>query len=143
MVKKTVLLTTAVVLVAALAVAYVLNMNMRKSSPAVQQQTESAPSPSAGSGKVAVKEFQVEAKPFSFTPNVITVKQGDTVTIVLNNTKGMHDFRIDEFSVATKKISEGESDTVQFVADKKGSFEYYCSVGNHRAMGMKGTLVVE
>jgi plastocyanin len=29
------------------------------------------------------------------------------------------------------------------VADKKGTFEYYCSVGQHRALGMKGKLVVE
>jgi plastocyanin len=32
---------------------------------------------------------------------------------------------------------------IEFVANKKGKFEYYCSVGEHRAMGMKGNLVVE
>jgi uncharacterized cupredoxin-like copper-binding protein len=32
---------------------------------------------------------------------------------------------------------------VQFVADKTGTFEFYCSVGNHRQMGMVGTLVVQ
>lgn len=140
MVKKSTLITTAVILIAALSVAYMLNLNMRKTvSPAEQtQQPTSAPA-----GKVAVKEFTVEGQPFSFAPNTITVKQGETVTIVFKNMKGMHDFKIDEFNVATKQIAQGESDTVQFVADKKGSFEYYCSVGNHREMGMKGTLTVE
>lgn len=140
MVKKSTLLITAVILIAALSVAYILNMNLR-SLPIPPEQEE--PHPTSPAGKVAVKEFTVEGQPFSFTPNTITVKQGDTVTIVFKNIKGMHDFKIDEFDVATKKAAEGESDTVQFLADKKGSFEYYCSVGHHRAMGMKGTLIVE
>jgi plastocyanin len=29
------------------------------------------------------------------------------------------------------------------VADKNGSYEYYCSVGNHRASGMVGVITVE
>ena len=33
--------------------------------------------------------------------------------------------------------------TAEFTADKVGSFEYYCSVGSHRSMGMKGVLKVE
>jgi plastocyanin len=90
-----------------------------------------------------VKEFIVTAQNFSFAPSTLTVQKGDTVKITLNNTEGFHDFRIDEFNVATKKISGGTQDSVQFVADKTGTFEYYCSVGNHRAMGMKGTLVVQ
>jgi plastocyanin len=56
---------------------------------------------------------------------------------------GTHDFKIDEFNVATNQIPAGSSEIVEFVADKSGSFEYYCSVGRHREMGMKGTLVVQ
>lgn len=92
----------------------------------------------------AVREFTIETKNYSFTPVEIKVKKGDTVKITLKNTEGFHDLIIDEFKVATKRLkSAGEEDTVQFVADKTGSFEYYCSVGNHRTMGMKGTLIVE
>ncbi len=32
---------------------------------------------------------------------------------------------------------------VEFTADKKGTFEYYCSVGEHRVNGMKGKFIVE
>ena len=53
------------------------------------------------------------------------------------------DFKIDEFGVATKTIKGGEEELVEFVADKVGSFEYYCSIGTHRAMGMWGTLRIE
>ena len=50
---------------------------------------------------------------------------------------------VDGYNVSTKTLSEGGSDTIQFVSDKTGSFEYYCSVANHRDLGMKGVLVVQ
>ncbi|MCI0565693.1 plastocyanin/azurin family copper-binding protein [bacterium] len=56
---------------------------------------------------------------------------------------GVHDWKIDEFNAATKKNHSDETDAIEFVADKTGTFEYYCSVGDHRTRGMKGILVVE
>lgn len=102
-------------------------------------QNETTPPPAES----AVKEFRVVGSPFKFSPNEIKVKQGDTVRIVFVNESGNHDWRIDEFNAATKVIKGGETDTVQFVVDKKGTFEFYCSVGTHRQMGMKGNLIVE
>jgi plastocyanin len=55
----------------------------------------------------------------------------------------MMGYLIDELNIRTKRIAGGESDSVTFTADKTGAFEYYCSVGNHREMGMKGRLIVE
>ncbi|MEY4731380.1 MAG: hypothetical protein RL681_326, partial [Candidatus Parcubacteria bacterium] len=46
------------------------------------------------------------------------------------------------FNAATKVLTDGQSETIEFVANKAGTFEYYCSVGSHRQMGMKGTLTV-
>jgi cytochrome c oxidase subunit II len=91
----------------------------------------------------AVKSFTVTSSSFKFSPTEIRVKQGDKVRVTLNNTNGMHDFVIDEFNVKTKVIQGAGSDVVEFTADKKGTFEYYCSVGNHRQMGMVGKLIVE
>lgn len=90
-----------------------------------------------------VKSFTFEAKNFSFSPNESRVKKGDKVKVTLKVTQGFHDFVVDEFNAKTKQISEGNSDTVEFTADKTGTFEFYCSVGNHRAMGMIGKLIVE
>lgn len=96
----------------------------------------------AGAMQAATEEFTVTGSNFSFAPSTLTVKKGDTIKITFKNDNGTHDFRIDEFNVATAKIGTGQEETVTFVADKAGTFEYYCSVGNHRAMGMKGTLTV-
>ena len=90
-----------------------------------------------------VKEFTVVGSSFAFSPSTISVNKGDKVRIIYKNSGGFHDFKIDEFNVATKKINSGEQDIVEFIANKAGSFPYYCSVGTHRAMGMVGTLTVK
>ena len=90
-----------------------------------------------------IKEITVTGANFKFTPNTITVKKGDTVRVNFKSSGGFHDFVIDEFDVQTKMVDTGLSDTVEFVANKVGTFEYYCSVGNHRQMGMVGKLIVQ
>lgn len=92
-----------------------------------------------------VKEFTVEGASLKFTPNTIRVNVGDRVKINFKNTgsQGMHDFVIDEFDVATEVLGSGEEEQVEFVANRAGTFEFYCSVEDHREMGMVGTLVVE
>lgn len=90
-----------------------------------------------------VKEFNVSGANFSFSLKEIKVKKGDKVKIVFTNNEGFHDLIIDEFNVNTSQIKAGESKTVEFIADKTGIFEYYCSVGQHRANGMFGKLIVE
>ena len=112
-------------------------------APIEAMKAEAAASPSAGSTAQTTKEFTIIGANFSFSPNTLTVNKGDTVKVTFQNNDGFHDWNLDEFNVHTKKIPAGQSDTVTFIADKTGSFEYYCSVGNHRAMGMKGTLTVQ
>lgn len=91
-----------------------------------------------------VKEFTVEGGNFSFSVKEMKVKEGETVKVTFKNVEGMHDWILDEFPNAkTKVLNKGESETVEFVANKKGTFEYYCSVGQHRANGMVGKLIVE
>ncbi len=90
-----------------------------------------------------VEEIEVDGSSFKFEPNTITVKKGQKTRIVFSNIDGMHDFNVKELGIATKVIKTGEKDTVEFTPDKTGTFEYYCSVGQHRANGMTGTMVVE
>ena len=98
--------------------------------------------PTPASATPNIVEFTVSGKNFAFDPSTLSVKKGDTVRITFKDTQGMHNWKIDEFNVTSKTIQGGSEDVVEFVADKVGSFEYYCAVGTHRAMGMKGTLVV-
>src|SRR5690606_17306395 len=74
----------------------------------------------------------------------LVVNAGDTVRItVINGDPTLHDLKIDEFGVDTGQLVEDEqSVTVEFVADKTGTFDYYCSIPGHREIGMKGQLQV-
>lgn len=90
-----------------------------------------------------VKEFTISGQNFSFNPNKLSVKKGDRVKITFKNSDGFHDFVIDEFGAATKQTKAPTTEVLEFTADKVGTFEYYCSVGSHRSMGMVGTLTVE
>ncbi len=129
--------------------------DMGEMMPATSTPTSSTPAASNGgsnpqpgstgqtSNPTGIKTFTVSGQNFSFTPSTITVNKGDAVKIIFKNSGGMHDLRIDAFNVTTPVIGSGKEASVQFVASKTGTFEYYCSVGNHRAMGMFGTLIVK
>jgi len=108
-------------------------------SPVPTNQEESSGTPSEKQGTTVT----VEGKNFSFSPGVINAKKGIPLTIHFTNVGGFHDFVIDEFNVKTPQIAEGKTADVTFTPDKSGTFEFYCSVGKHREMGMKGSLIVE
>ena len=92
-------------------------------------------------------EMVIEMSPFKFSETEITASPGDTITIKLVNVSGTHDFVIDELDVQSDQIDTGEETmvTIEVPQDAKSGTEYayYCSVGNHRAQGMEGTLVIE
>lgn len=87
--------------------------------------------------------FNISGVNHDFDLKEIRVKEGETVTINFVSETGFHDWVLDEFNTATARVNAGGSSSVTFVADQKGTFEYYCSVGNHRAEGMVGTFIVE
>lgn len=89
-----------------------------------------------------LKEFTIDAFNFGYSIPEIKIRKGQKVTIILTNSGGTHDLVIDELGVDSGKIVTGDSVTFDFVANEAGEFEYYCSVGNHRAQGMVGKLIV-
>lgn len=113
-------------------------------SPVVAPTPISMPTPTpASTASAEIVKLTVTASNFSYDIKQLKVKKGDTIVLTFKNDEGFHDLIIDEFDVATNQIGAGEEEEVEFVADKIGTFEYYCSVGSHRKMGMVGKLVVE
>jgi nitrous oxide reductase len=92
-----------------------------------------------------VKEFSMtaycDAKGKWYSLKEMSVKKGDLVRVKITNTAGMHDFTIDEYGIK-KELPLNQEVIVEFVADKVGSFVYYCSKPGHRAGGQWGTLTV-
>ncbi len=135
--KPTQWLGIGVVIVIVAVVAYVIK-NSRQTT--VHSTPAPVPTPIVAD---QAQTLTVEAANFSFSPNTIKVKKGTKIKITFKSNQGTHDFVLNDFKVRTKLLQANQSQTVEFTANKVGSFEYYCSVGDHRQMGMKGTLVVE
>lgn len=53
-------------------------------------------------------------------------------------THSKHNFNIDEFNVHTRDLGYFETQTISFIADKKGTFEYYCTIHPE----MRGTIEI-
>jgi len=98
------------------------------------------PVPSAAS---EVREIQMTAKKYEFNPNLITVKKGEHVKLVITALDRDHGFKLEAFSI-NQKLKKGDPTTIEFTADKAGTFKFQCSefcgFGHGR---MKGKLVVE
>lgn len=78
---------------------------------------------------------------FFFSPKVIKAKAGQAVDVKIVANEGFHTFVIDAIKLNQTVKAGG---TISFTAPTTpGSYPFYCSVGNHRAMGMEGTLIVE
>lgn len=96
-----------------------------------------------------VKEFtitsffeMVDGNPApQFSLKEIVVNKGDKVRIKVTNTKGTHDFTLNEYNIFEETPLDQEV-VIEFTADKAGEFFYYCSKPNHRALGQWGTLKV-
>lgn len=90
-----------------------------------------------------VREVQMTAKKYEFSPNSIHVKKGEHVKLVITATDRDHGIKIEAFHIE-QKLKKGEPTTIEFTPDKAGSFPFKCSVVcgfGHR--GMKGMLIVE
>jgi cytochrome c oxidase subunit II len=90
-----------------------------------------------------VKIVEITASRFQFDPATITVAEGDRVRLRLHSIDRDHAFAIKAFRVKALIPRAGEAITVEFVADRAGSFDFtcaeYCGTGHAR---MKGKLIV-
>jgi len=97
--------------------------------------------PAKYAGKV--KNIELEAYQFGFSPDVITVKEGDIVKLTVTTRDVPHGVYIKEYGIDLA-VEKGHQAQVDFIADKTGEFDILCSVycgsGHHQ---MKGKLIVE
>lgn len=75
----------------------------------------------------------------------LVVRQGDRVQINLINGEGAeHDIVVDLYGARSNRVvGKGASTSISFVADRTGSFAYYCSTPGHREAGMHGRLRID
>lgn len=89
------------------------------------------------------RALEMIASRFKFEPETLQVMEGDRVRLTLRSTDTEHGFSIKKMNVKVAVPKTGEPVTVEFVADKAGTYEFkcseYCGSGHGR---MKGRIVV-
>lgn len=78
-------------------------------------------------------------------PREFKVPYGSQVRLLIRNIETVsHGFALPDFGVAAKEIKAGEAVVVRFVADKKGTFPFMCTVWcSNEHLHMTGNLIVE
>jgi heme/copper-type cytochrome/quinol oxidase subunit 2 len=124
---------------------FVFSQSKTKMMPAMNQpQGQVTPSvtPETKEVPLSTGTIEIEAGSFYYKPSVLKLKKGEKVTLKLNSVSMMHDFNIDELSLKIPVTKSGDVASVEFTPTEVGEFEYYCSIGQHRANGQVGKLIV-
>lgn len=82
--------------------------------------------------------YHIKMVDMSFVPNKLTIKKGDTV-IFTNKSNMFHNVVSPEHKIRSKLLKKDEKFEYKF--EQKAKVNYYCEP--HKAMGMKGEIVVE
>lgn len=109
----------------------------------VVETPEESPEIIAPDAQPQAKQFTMTARQWEFDPEVIRVNKGDTVRLLVKSIDVAHGFALPDFGV-NERLSPGQTVEVEFVADKAGTFTFFCSVqcgAGHSSMN--GQLIVE
>jgi len=81
---------------------------------------------------------------YSYTPSRLEASPGETIKVKVVDQIGIHDFVIDELGVSSDTLFPGENKILNITipADTRvgTSYEFYCSLPDHRELGMVGQL---
>jgi len=88
------------------------------------------------------KEFNIIASNWNFLPNIMEVNLGDNVVLHVKSVEGNHGIALFDFNV-NEHLTQGETIDIEFLANKQGTFNFFCNVpcgSGHGGMG--GQLIV-
>ncbi len=88
--------------------------------------------------------FEIAATDFAFDPANVEVDEAGVYTFrLVNDGESQHALEVEGAGteVETETIGPGETAEVK-VELAAGEYELYCPVGNHKELGMEGTVVV-
>ena len=103
------------------------HIDRRNHKSHLQQKQEIEEPELSGKVKNGIRIVEVKALRYKFEPDPIVVRLGEKVRLVVTSTDVAHGIAISEFKI-NLSVSAGKTESVDFVADKKGYFYAYCSV---------------
>ena len=95
-------------------------------------------------------EFEISAHKYAYRVTgadrpEIHVREGDVVRVTFSADDIPHSFTIDEPYRISKRAEPGKPVTFEFLADKPGTFEFYCNlaIDERCRKELRGTLIVD
>lgn len=99
----------------------------------------------ASSGGTVVKTVTVHETEYKLTPNTISLAKPGTYAFKgINDGTTSHSLAVQGNGVDARgsDISAGQSGTLKVTLRKNGTYEIFCPIDGHKALGMKGTITV-
>ena len=88
------------------------------------------------------REFSITARDYRFSPSRLEVTQDDLVKLTVQSADVAYSLTIDAYRVS-RRIPAGGSTTLEFRADRTGTFVFYSNLtSDSRHAQMRGELVV-
>ena len=99
--------------------------------------------PALPSQLFASNTFEITCQKSVYRPDVIRVKKGEPLTLIVTATDVTHGFAIDEFEIAAE-VTPGRPARIEFTPNRAGEFYFYCVVRcSKKHKQMRGKLIVE
>lgn len=108
------------------------------------------------------RQLHIEATSLQYFPSIFEIQKNKPITIVFRNNDTIeHDIQIHNISYSSSEENSHqnhtstENSTLHLHADakssskmiltplKSGTYEYYCTIADHKENGMRGTLIVK
>lgn len=139
--KKLIIIAGTILLIVVIVTSVLL---FRNNTSQQKSDVISAPSPTITPSTSRSRTFVLYVKNWEFDPNIIRLKQGDRVTLQVKSLDVKHGIAIPDFN-RSASLDPFKFVTIQFTAQKRGTFEYICTLncGPAGYKGMKGVIIVE
>jgi len=81
----------------------------------------------SGETKDGIRLITIVASRYKFMPDTIKVRLGEQVRLIVTSIDATHGLNLSEFKV-NMVIEPGKTETAEFIADKEGTFSFFCKV---------------
>jgi cytochrome c oxidase subunit II len=73
------------------------------------------------------RRIQIIAKKFTYEPDVITLKKGQPVVLVMRSVDVTHGLKVDELNITTRDIKKSRETDIQLTPQQTGHFVGQCA----------------
>ena len=80
------------------------------------------------------RRIEIIAKRFTYDPEVITLKQGEPVVLVMHSIDVTHGIKVDELNLKSDDVEKGKETEIRFTPEKTGHYigkcAHFCGKGH-------------